>query len=603
MLCWLMLVGCVAPSAPATRPIGAPGVPRFDTELGAIWAKGTRDNGLNDPRFPGYGLPWGGRMDEGLATPAGLSGVVPAPGRQTVLGKIATTVEDADIDTDRGDALAAALDAEDPDVVAANGLGVFTSDELFGEAGLCEAPSASTLFDVDGEQWKASLEVVPYVPLINGVVALPAEVSEDCSAGLLAAGDIDAAVEAGACDEATAHAFFGEADSRTACGACVEDAGDFAACVDAGSCDEQVQAQQWVEEDSGRAWYDVMGSVLWACAPDYTMAAYILGDVSDTHEVPAPFDHAGYAYICTLFFDEATGEPGTVCISGDGSPATGDTVGEGILGYLRYDRPRSEDQAGWKGRPFYVDSFVMQNGATIDAQWLYTPGMGSVSEPHTIPDTNGDGVADLGDTDFGFGWAVSPYALRPDGTDADEPDDTFAPDWIAWEVMKGSTTRSGVPVAPANHNRCAADGWAGPAADGSYYCAAPEDPVAGWGGDGINAWQTESHTIAQAFPMLTLVSSGAPDADVPGGFAIAVAGTDRLANPDWDACAWPTVLVPDQIALQSLPDVWPATTALTADTWRLDRDDGFPVRAMLSTNQTRGFCPADGDGVGAQPAE
>lgn len=322
--------------------------------------------------------------------------------------------------------------------------------------------------------------------------------------------------------------------------------------------------------------------------------------------MPRAFDHPGWAYICVPFWDAGANGASFVCGSGDGGPALGDTLGEGVHGEVEYIREQGSDESvqPWHGRLWYANKATVKRSTTeIKWFWDWNPGPGAVSAPVAQgADRNNNGVYDLGDGNWGFtlgatgyGFGLDPYALRPDGTDPTNPDHTFARDWVATEAIKGSTTRNGILIAVANHNRCGA--WDAPLEDGTERCADVREPDAGWLNDGHNVTADSDFTQSYPTAIVTLASNGLPDPDVPGGWVTWEAGSPALADPDWDACEWPHSFVPDEMAISDMPDTYDtAAMSLSTMTYRFGQDDDG-IREVLSTNVARGYCPADATGT------
>jgi hypothetical protein len=243
---------------------------------------------------------------------------------------------------------------------------------------------------------------------------------------------------------------------------------------------------------------------------------------------------------------------------------------------------------------YYANTITLGNGVGIDWFWGFSTGAGVFSMPPTEPDSNANGVYDIEDENYGFalgGWGIDPYALRPDGTDPEDPDDTFARDWIASMAIKFSTTRDGVPITTANHNRC--ESWEGPDDNGAFRCTEMGLPVYGWTNDVQNTWVDSTFTQAYPFPIATLGSTGLADPDIPGGVVPLVAGSPDLADPDWDDCTWPTTFQPDLAPMEDTPADFGGPASLWGQTWRFGKDGALDLRVVLNTNQARDFCPEE----------
>jgi len=369
------------------------------------------------------------------------------------------------------------------------------------------------------------------------------------------------------------------------CRACVEgNGGDYAGCQDAGSCPEQAPLAIWALDAYGeQAWYRGVYSLAFGCAPDYLAQFYFMASYGEDGVLPDAYNHDAWAYLCTPLWNDETDAVDTFCI-GSEDPVQRGVLAEGVFGYVDYIRPVGSDVLAWRGRQYYVDEVQLDNGASLS--WFYgsNPGLGALSAPRVIADTNGDGVAGPGDDDYGFGaggFGLNPHEQRPDG-------DLLARDWLATAAMKTSTTREGIPIFPYQRNRCGA--WAGPADDGTYRCTDVVEPEGDWINDVYTTWaDAETRVQAQSFPLTTLGSTGLMDDDVPGGVVVHLAGSTTLASPAWDACEMPHLFEPDATSHEDVPGDYGGPAALDGQTWRFDKPDA-DLRVVLNTNQARGWC-------------
>jgi hypothetical protein len=214
--------------------------------------------------------------------------------------------------------------------------------------------------------------------------------------------------------------------------------------------------------------------------------------------------------------------------------------------------------------------------------------------PSVYTDGNGDGVVDGHDWNTGTGGlGLNPVQLRPDGSDPTSLDDVQARDWLGAVTLKTATTITGVPVNFMNHSRCL--DWAGPASDGAYTCTANGWPTPGLQEDTEVFWYTRSKRQIIALPLPTLAATGLADPLVPGGFVPFVAGSEDLANPDWDACTWPHSFVPDHLRAEDDPFDFDASHSLDAATYRFGKEAEADIRIVLTTARPRSFCP-EGEG-------
>lgn len=455
--------------------------------------------------------------------------------------------------TDLDDAIAAL-----PEERRALGVAGVEGSVLFGagtRAGVCEDPHV--LLSVDGAE--ASLDV-PWAfwlagPLERDLAPLP----DDCVAALLAAGTVDT----GACDEADVRAHFPEG---SACNTCLTVDGDHARCVDEGEC-LPTATRQLLDEGE---WYAALRVPALVCAPDHVEDVILLvADLAEDDPLPEMYDHGAVSGHCMHAWDD--GAVDLFCTLGEYS-AVGDALPSRV-DYIREDGAATT----WAGRASLVAGVEVE-GHTFNLSWLSQVGGTGVSAP------NGS-VEDA--------WGINPRALRPGGTDPEDPEHTFARDYVAAFVMKLSSWRDGVPVAFVNHNRCSEDAWEGPFADGTYACDEPGAWSAEWSDDAMIGWWNQPAGEIYTFPLVTLASTGLPDPSVPGGLLPEVLGSTTLADEEWEACTWPRTFVPDRVRLY---DPAPGTAregyaSFDGQTYRLGRDPDVDVRAFLATSQTRGFCP------------
>jgi len=499
-----------------------------------------------------------------------------------------------------GEALEARLDEEDASDVRRYGVALLTPDELFGDgetAGLCENAEVLYDFEEDGQSYEASLSVEPYLMFVGTPEPAWTTLDADCQDALLASGgDVPAALD-GDCDEYDEAQFFGE---DTACRACIEDrSGDYATCVDDGDCDEQAMYQTWVQYEDGQiVWWDEGFTYLWACAPDYLVQVAALGHFEADGTLPRPWDEADWGHVLMPFWNDEADAIGWVAPTGYGDPERGDTLGEGAFYRANYIREVGDQGTPHADRMGYAYKTRFDSGATIRYFWAFSSGIGVLSRSNEIPDTNADGQSDLGDQYYGYifdGFGLDPYALRPDGTDQGDPDDTFARDYLGADALKTATTINGILISVANHSRC--ETWDGPDADGAWRCVESGTPDGGWLNDGEHTWTEAGGSTSLTWSMVTLGSTGEPDPNVPGGVVLHIAGSPWLANADWESCDWPHSFVPDEITLPDAPDDWQGPAGLAGSTYRFGKDPDQDLRVVLATNQLRNFCPEDEDFV------
>lgn len=538
-----------------------------------------------------------------------LGDAPPPPPDQSVMSGLGPDLTGLEVDMDRGSALAEYVDEN----VSSGrwrtyGVAALTYEEIWGESGddgLCEEGALLDSFeDEDGAAWEASYAMGQYGHLLDDPETLYEELGGDCTDALLAAaGDVEAALEDG-CDEYQEHSFFPEG---SACRSCLgETAGDFTACVDSGDCEEEAITSAWTLEDGEKVWWRAALAYAWACAPDLPIPLYIMAEIEDDGTLPDPFDHAGWAYFCVPYWEESAGEPSYQCSAGTDGWALGHTLGEGAVGRVNYIRPEGADDEPHFDRVWYAHSMKIKGGPTVQSFWATAPGSAQISMPL---DAIRSGEPDLavGESAYRPGavgrWGLNPLELRPDGQDATELDDTFARDWLATLTLKTATTIDGIYIQTYNHNRCADGGWEGPLEDGSWVCTTLKPPEIGWADDvpvGSWAdldtpgdWSTQDFNQHLFFPMATLGSTGLPDSHVEGGAVVMVAGTENLADEDWDSCTWPDLFTPDHAVYEALPGDWGGAGYLLGDTYRFDKHKDLDLRVVLNTNQRRGYRPEE----------
>lgn len=535
-----------------------------------------------------------------------LSALSPTPARPDLPGspwndafdQLGAPLTGGRLNMERGAALEERLAEEDPDDVEEDGINVLTLDEIFGDSfhtGLCENGEVT----VDGEDeqgaWSATFDAATYFWFVGEPQADMVALSEACREALLASGgEVADAVDSG-CTRFDEGAFFEEGSD---CRSCLEEeGGDLSTCEEDGACPEEAPIEYSVYEGEDEIWYDGVNATMFACAPDWTIDVIVLAQVDDDGTLPQSFDHASWGYVCYPYKAGRTID--YTCQSGYGGPTIGDAMLEGVSARMIGVQYEGSDEILHKGRMVYAHGLTLEDGQQIDYFWGFTPsGAGVISMPQIIPDSNGNGVTDLGDENFGFGlggWGMNPHAMRPDGTDPSNLDHTYARDWLATYVLKFSTNINGIPIHIFNHNRCAEGAWEGPFADGSYRCTQMNAPQGEWILDDVdNTWTDSTFTQAYAMPMATIASTGLPDASVPTGAVPHVAGSAALANPDWEGCTWPDAFVPDLAPMEDTPGVFGERASLWGHTYRFGKDPDLDLRSVLVTNRLRDFCPPEG---------
>lgn len=515
----------------------------------------------------------------------------PPPAETDLLSALGAELTGGVFDDSVGAAMVEALEDEPAEDVEAWGAGTFTLTELygsgFGDEALCEDPHALFTFEEDGQEWELSLRLFGLLQLTSPLQALFMELSEGCAEAVTAAsGDIDAAVAAGSCTEEEARGFFAE---DGVCHECVQDA-SVDECLDSGECkDETPQVYK-----SRGEWFEWAEATVLACAPDIPMKLYLgARDIEDDGTIPEAWNQTDWPRVCFALRNESTGEVALSYVGdSDGYDDITDGYGDGVIGRIDYLR-----QAGASGTPHaqrvtYNRRLRFADGTVTEQMILSFGGTGQISAPIFMEDGDGDGDIDDDDWGHGYGgWGWSPVELRPDGTDPTDIDDTYARDWLAGVATKMATTRDGVPINDMTRSRCEA--WVGPHDDGSYTCVEKGGPKLGYFMDNHVFWYNRAHTMIDVRPMITLGSTGLPDELMPGGFAPHIAGSDTLANPDWDDCTWPHRLVPDHIRTEDVPLTWSGHASLDADTYYFGKDPDQDIRMVLATTQERGYCPPE----------
>lgn len=521
---------------------------------------------------------------------------LPENARYDLLDQIGPPLSGGRWDMSLGGDLEDRLAEEDPDDVATYGVSLLTLDELFGTSfgpGLCRSGAVSVDGELDGRAYTATFDAPTYF-WISDPKAYMTTISQACKDALLASGGRVASAIDNGCVEDDAAEFFEEgSDCRT----CLQDHdGDFDGCVDRGACVEDSPVEFWISEDGEQRWYDAVSAKMFACAPDWLTDVFLLADVADDGTLPQTFDHAAWAYLCLPYWSRGVTY---TCIAGTYGPQIGDALGEGVTARMIGVQWEDNGEITDPGRMVYTHELQIDDGDDFGYFWAFTPtGAGVISMPQVIPDSNGDGVTDLGDENFGFGlggWGMNPHDLRPDGTDPENLDDTMARDWMGVFVLKFSTEINGIPIHIFDHDRCHDGAWEGPYDDGSYRCTQMDAPKGEWLLDDVdNTWTDSTWTSAYALPMATIASTGLPDPDVATGAVPFVAGSPAIANPDWESCTWPHQFTPDLAPMEDTPGVFGEQASLWAQTYRFGKDPDQDLRTVLVTNRLRNFCPPEG---------
>lgn len=503
---------------------------------------------------------------------------------------LGSTLEGARLDDALGGDLADTLASYPTEEVLEWGAGVLTLEDLFGPRldgvdGLCADPHVLYEFEEDGTSWEVDLRLFGFLQLLGPVQTLFMSLSDTCAEGVRAAGDADAALDAGLCTESESRAFLAEG---SACRSCLEQGNLPDDCVASEACASELPLLEKV----GSTWLEWAEAEVLGCAPDVPVWLQLgAWDLPDDGTVPASWDHYSWAKLCFLLQDSSSGMVERQCVAeGDGTTELGDGIGDGVITRITYLREAGTDALTHAERVGYNRAIGFESGLATSQFILSYGGIGQISTPILMEDANGDGVVDDADWGYGYGgWGMNPRMLRPDGTDPTVLDDTYARDWLATVAIKMSTTRDGVPINVINHSRCLE--WTGPAADGSYTCVKNGGPGLGWFEDNHVMWANNAHSAMYPMPLMTLGSTGLPDDAVPGGLTPFMAGTAALAKPTWDNCTWPHTFVPDHIRTEDQYLDWGGRASLDAQTYRFGKDPSMDLRVVLDTTQARGFCP------------
>jgi hypothetical protein len=483
-----------------------------------------------------------------------------------------------------------ALAAEPAEAVAAYGTGALDYTALFGsytvgdDEGICQFPSIDLAFSEDGVDWEARLELEPYEDVVGPVQPIAMSLSDTCVEGVAsAAGDVEAAADADACTDEEIQAFFPD---DGACRACVADRGG-----DVGACqlDDTCASTAWQVVKLGGSWYELAGAWVLTCAPDRVSPVYFaVADIADDGTMPALFDHDAWGWTCFPF--NHGGEISAYCSTDSASYNLPDTVGDGVFGRTTWLRQQGSEDTPHQGRVFYASSVALDLGLTVSRFLDDTAGIGIISLPVTYSDYSGDGVIDGHDWgSWTGGWGMNPPTLRPDGSDPDRVDDTFARDFLAAVALKTATAIVGVPINPIDYSRCLS--WEGPADDGTWTCTENDWPTLYYNNDTHVFYPTPTLDQVAALPMITLGSTGEADPSLPGGFITTIAGTPALANPDWEGCSWPDEFLPDHMRAEDEPWDFDTYPSLDVDAWNFAAHPDLDLRLVLATSRPRDFCP------------
>ena len=119
----------------------------------------------------------------------------------------------------------------------------------------------------------------------------------------------------------------------------------------------------------------------------------------------------------------------------------------------------------------------------------------------------------------------------------------------------------------------------------------PPDP--GWTNDALHYGDTldDGQTYSYPIPISTIGSTGLPDPEVPGGIVPLIAGSQRLAEPEWEDCVWPNSFVADIEPYPDTPWDYEGPASLEGDGYRFGKDPNLDLRVVLNTTIPRHYCP------------
>lgn len=323
-------------------------------------------------------------------------------------------------------------------------------------------------------------------------------------------------------------------------------------------------------------YYDLVEMSTLACAPTYLADTLLLvEDLGDDNIVPSTFDYAPIRNVCRWFWRADVGEQRLYCYDED--PNIRPALADAIVGRVAQIKREGSEEIEHPGRLIFASSLDLE-GMIFDTLVLGPASIGPIAFPNR---------------DYGFGW--HPATLRPDGTDPNNPNDTFARDFIATVTVKTATEIVGVPVSYRNANLCSADQWQGPDAKGRFYCKEPwfedgeEPPDANlWAYDYTAFYYSVEPPDLEIRPLLTLGASGLMDQRIPGGHVSHLMGSEQLADPDWEGCRWPDTFEPDEMLTYGSVE---REYTHTSQTYRFGKDPKQDVRVALATSWRRVFCP------------
>lgn len=470
---------------------------------------------------------------------------------------------------DRGQRLTDTI-ASFPEERRALGVSGLSYQQIF--SGLCEAAAVDVEVTHEGQTYDARFLAEEYAWATSPQPTLYA-LSSTCTDALLRTGGaVEDAVGAGCSGEDLSAHF----PSGSACRLCLDVDGDHARCVARNACKEQMNREMALVVGNQVEYYDVLEAAVLACAPNYVTTMFILAnELGPDNEVPAPFDPQAYHSFCWWTWNISAGRVEPSCNEKVGEVNV--SVADVTTGRVDYIRPRGDTTSNFYFDRWWFASTVEVEGYSFQSTSMPANTVAQLSVPNAVE----------------RGWGYPPNDLRPGGTDRNDPEQTYARDWIAALTLKTATRIDGVLINHYNRNLCSDDLWQGPDEHGRYYCKQPlfEDggpPDDGlWNYDWGGYIQTFETLRSETYPMLTLASTGLPDPEIPGGYVAHILGSPTLADPEWENCRYPDLFYPDEMSNWESPEALPS---ITTQTYRFGKDPRFDIRVVLATNTRRAFC-------------
>lgn len=476
-----------------------------------------------------------------------------------------------------GGAAAAALIAALPPERRALGLQGLTPQALYGDDGIgnCEAVAVETTHQFQGATYEARYRF-DLGHVMTKPQAMLYALSSTCTAALAAAGRNPTLAIGNGCTREDEVSHFGQGST---CRTCLNADGDHARCVAEQRCPAQTARTMTAVEGGSPRYFDVLRSTELACAPDHVVERIFLArDLGPGDPTPAPFDHTKYVRSCIFFWSLGANDRVMYCSQEQAEIRM--TTTDVLIGRVDHIRLPGETRQPLFHRTMFARGLEV-DGVAYEAMSLHP---GSLAELSEIDIRTG-------------GYGLNPNTLRADAAEPIDVNDYRARDWLATMAVKTTTNLNNVPFVLYNHNTCPVGGWQGPDAKGRYFCKP------GFFDDETNPnpenyeWQYDYGAFFTGFdpdrvemlPTVTLGATGLIDETIPGGLVPRILGTSVLADPEWEACAWPEQFEPDEVAGRDLLE--PGTYTFTAQTYRFGKDPRLDLRVVLATSWRRHFCP------------